>query len=74
METDGDRNSYGGLGGLSDLRRDFGTYGDSGDFEYRCRHKYNSEYGNHVAIYQLWRDFGVVFVGRNGAGSLSKPV
>ena len=35
METDGDRDSYGGLGGLSDLCRDFGTYGDSGDLEYR---------------------------------------
>ena len=74
METDGDRDSYGGLGGLSDLCRDFGTYGDSGDLEYRRGHKYDSEYGNHVAIYQLRRDFGTVFAGGDGAGSLSEPV
>ena len=43
-----------------------GTYDDSGNIEYCCRHKFYTEYRNYTSVYQLWRDIGSVSFDGNG--------
>lgn len=50
-----------------DRGRRHGAYDDSGDSKYRGGYKYDSEYRNYIAIYQLWRHVSFIFINRNGA-------
>ena len=38
----------------ADRDRSDGTYDDSGNIEYCCRHKFYTEYRNYTSVYQLW--------------------
>ena len=44
-----------------------GTYDDSGNIEYCCRHKFYTEYRNYTSVYQLWWNVSCFSAFGNGA-------
>lgn len=45
----------------------YGTYDDSGNIEYCCRHKFYTEYRNYTSVYQLWWNVSCFSAFGNGA-------
>src|SRR5699024_12750131 len=52
--------------------RDHGSYGYSGDIEYRGGDQYDSKHRDYSAFYQLRRHVGMVSAGSNGDGPVGK--
>lgn len=50
-----------------DCSRSHGTYDDSGNIEYCCRHKFYTEYRNYTSVYQLWWNVSCFSAFGNGA-------
>jgi cell division protein FtsW len=56
----------GGSDRCIDCNRSDGTYDDPDHFKYCSGNKFHSQYRNHAAIYQLWRNIGCIFITGDG--------
>ena len=74
LETHGGSGSGRGSAGRTDRRRNHGPYCTPGNPEYCCCYKYDSQYRDYIAVYQLWRNICIVFDGRDGACIVSHQI